>query len=147
MSRRPVRFECEDDRLFATLDTADGEVGLLIVSGGNEIRSGAWSGQAQLAAQLGQPPLALGRDVARGDHNCICPLQPLIRDLSHLHRLQFHPKRSAGPRKALAKKTPAAVVRAEGFEPPRLAPPEPKSGVSANSTTPASHRPGGPPQP
>jgi hypothetical protein len=32
-------------------------------------------------------------------------------------------------------------VRAEGFEPPRLAPPEPKSGVSANSTTPAEHPP------
>ena len=31
-------------------------------------------------------------------------------------------------------------MRAEGLEPPRLAPPEPKSGVSANSTTPA---PGG----
>src|SRR5580700_8050473 len=29
------------------------------------------------------------------------------------------------------------LVRAEGLEPPRLAPPEPKSGVSANSTTPA----------
>ncbi len=30
-------------------------------------------------------------------------------------------------------------MRAEGLEPPRLAPPEPKSGVSANSTTPAWH--------
>jgi hypothetical protein len=29
------------------------------------------------------------------------------------------------------------MVRAEGLEPPRLAPPEPKSGVSANFTTPA----------
>ena len=29
------------------------------------------------------------------------------------------------------------VVRAEGLEPPRLAPPEPKSGVSTNFTTPA----------
>src|SRR4051812_45288690 len=29
------------------------------------------------------------------------------------------------------------VVRAKGLEPPRLAPPEPKSGVSTNSTTPA----------
>src|SRR5271154_6842627 len=33
----------------------------------------------------------------------------------------------------------APLVRTEGFEPPRLAPPEPKSGVSANSTTPAEH--------
>ncbi len=30
-----------------------------------------------------------------------------------------------------------AVVRAEGLEPPRPKPPEPKSGVSTNSTTPA----------
>ena len=29
------------------------------------------------------------------------------------------------------------MVRLEGLEPPRLAPPEPKSGVSTNSTTPA----------
>ena len=31
-----------------------------------------------------------------------------------------------------------ALVRAEGLEPPRPRPPEPKSGVSTNSTTPAS---------
>ena len=30
------------------------------------------------------------------------------------------------------------MVRVEGLEPPRLAAPEPKSGVSANSTIPAS---------
>ena len=29
------------------------------------------------------------------------------------------------------------VVRAKGLEPPRLSPPDPKSGVSTNSTTPA----------
>ena len=29
------------------------------------------------------------------------------------------------------------LVRAKGLEPPRLAPPDPKSGVSTNSTTPA----------
>src|SRR5262245_41396902 len=34
-----------------------------------------------------------------------------------------------------------AVVRAEGLEPPRLASPEPKSGASASSATPA-RRPG-----
>ena len=30
------------------------------------------------------------------------------------------------------------IMRAEGLEPPRLAPPAPKAGVSTNSTTPAS---------
>jgi site-specific DNA recombinase len=34
-----------------------------------------------------------------------------------------------------------AMVRAEGLEPPRLAPPAPKAGVSTNSTTPASEPP------
>jgi hypothetical protein len=29
------------------------------------------------------------------------------------------------------------MVRVKGLEPPRLSPPEPKSGVSTNSTTPA----------
>ena len=29
------------------------------------------------------------------------------------------------------------LVRVKGLEPPRLSPPEPKSGVSTNSTTPA----------
>src|SRR5579862_8363235 len=32
------------------------------------------------------------------------------------------------------------LVRAKGLEPPRLAPPEPKSGVSTNSTTPATRQ-------
>ena len=31
----------------------------------------------------------------------------------------------------------AIVMRAEGLEPPRLAPPAPKAGVSTNFTTPA----------
>ena len=33
------------------------------------------------------------------------------------------------------------MVRAEGLEPPRLSSPEPKPGVSANSTTPAIFNP------
>lgn len=47
-----MTFECAGATLFGTLDTAQGPCGLLIVSGGNEIRSGAWSGQAQLAARV-----------------------------------------------------------------------------------------------
>ena len=45
-------FACEGSTLAATLDEAGGGTGLLIVWGGNELRSGAWSGQAQLAARI-----------------------------------------------------------------------------------------------
>ncbi len=56
--RRMSDFECGGDRLVGTLDDAEGKAGLLIVSGGNEIRSGAYAGQAAMAqhfAALGYP--------------------------------------------------------------------------------------------
>ncbi|SMC86228.1 hydrolase 1, exosortase A system-associated [Novosphingobium sp. B1] len=54
MTRQHVTFPCEGETLVGTIDreTATHATGLLIVSGGNELRSGAWSGQAQLAARL-----------------------------------------------------------------------------------------------
>ena len=52
MTRRHLNFLCEGDRLAATLDEGAKETGLLLVTGGNEIRSGAFSGQAVLAASL-----------------------------------------------------------------------------------------------
>ncbi|EJL35363.1 hypothetical protein PMI02_00195, partial [Novosphingobium sp. AP12] len=52
MTRRHFAFMCEGDRLVATLDTAPGRTALLLVSGGNEVRSGAWSGQARFAARI-----------------------------------------------------------------------------------------------
>jgi exosortase A-associated hydrolase 1 len=52
MSRSFLTFACESSKLAATLDSAPGTHGLLIVSGGNELRAGAWAGQAQLAAQI-----------------------------------------------------------------------------------------------
>ena len=61
--RKPLEFTCEGDTLLATLDTAPGETGLLIVSGGNEIRAGAWAGQALLAARVA----AAGHPVFRYD--------------------------------------------------------------------------------
>ena len=61
--RKPLEFICEGDTLFATLDAAPGESGLLIVSGGNEIRAGAWAGQALLAARVA----AAGHPVFRYD--------------------------------------------------------------------------------
>ena len=50
--RRALSFECEGATLVATLDEADGPSGLLIASGGNEIRSGAHRGMAKLAADI-----------------------------------------------------------------------------------------------
>ena len=52
MTRRHSGFDCEGAQLVGTLDAAAGTTGLLIVSGGNELRSGAWAGQAQLAARV-----------------------------------------------------------------------------------------------
>ena len=61
--RASLEFPCQTETLFATLDAAPGETGLLIVSGGNEIRTGAWAGQAQLAARVA----AASQPVFRGD--------------------------------------------------------------------------------
>ncbi|MFT4056996.1 MAG: hydrolase 1, exosortase A system-associated [Novosphingobium sp.] len=64
MTRRHVAFDCADERLAATLDDAPGTCALLIVSGGNEVRAGAWNGQARIAAQVaaqGYPVLRFDR--------------------------------------------------------------------------------------
>ena len=56
--RRMIDFKCGGDRLIGSIDEAEGTTGLLIVSGGNEIRSGAYAGQAAMAlhfARLGHP--------------------------------------------------------------------------------------------
>lgn len=50
--RRVLNFTCEGAALLASLDMAQGRAGLLIVSGGNEIRSGAHRGMAELAATM-----------------------------------------------------------------------------------------------
>ena len=61
--RRCLSFACEGEMLTATLDDAPGHTGLLLVTGGNEIRAGAFSGQAQLAARIA----AAGHPVLRFD--------------------------------------------------------------------------------
>jgi exosortase A-associated hydrolase 1 len=52
--RRILSFDCEGATLAATLDEGPGESGLLIVSGGNEIRIGAHRGMAMLAAEIAE---------------------------------------------------------------------------------------------
>lgn len=64
MTRRFITFACEGAELVGSLDEAAGTTGLLIVSGGNELRSGAWNGQARLAARIaakGHPVLRFDR--------------------------------------------------------------------------------------
>lgn len=65
--RRMIGFDCEGARLAGTLDEGDKATGLLIVSGGNEIRSGAHAGQAAMAAHFA----ALGYPVLRYDRRGI----------------------------------------------------------------------------
>lgn len=70
--RRHLSFACEGAALAATLDegsgdAAPGTTGLLIVSGGNEIRSGAHRGMADLARRVA----AAGHPVFRFDRRGI----------------------------------------------------------------------------
>ncbi|NMN03656.1 MULTISPECIES: hydrolase 1, exosortase A system-associated [unclassified Novosphingobium] len=68
MNRHVIAFACQGSQLFGTLDmgTASGAVGVLIVSGGNEIRSGAWGGQSTLSARLAREGVPTFRFDRRG---------------------------------------------------------------------------------
>ena len=63
MSRRYFAFDCAGSGLAATLDEGSSATGLLIVTGGNETRAGAFSSQARLAADVA----AAGHPVMRFD--------------------------------------------------------------------------------
>ncbi|OQW73821.1 MAG: hydrolase 1, exosortase A system-associated [Proteobacteria bacterium ST_bin13] len=65
--RKLITFPCAAETLAGSLDEAPGTTGLLIVSGGNEIRCGAHRGMALLAAELA----ALGTPVFRFDRRGI----------------------------------------------------------------------------
>jgi len=66
--RQHLTFPCGPDTLVGTLDrdAAIGAAGLLIVSGGREIRSGSWGGQAQMAARLAAAGVPVFRYDRRG---------------------------------------------------------------------------------
>ena len=49
MTRRHLTFAGDGSLLAGTLDMANGTTGLLIVTGGNELRAGPWGSQAQMA--------------------------------------------------------------------------------------------------
>lgn len=66
MSRRHLVFPCEGATLVGTLDEGTAEAGLLLVTGGNEVRSGAWAGQAQFAARIAREGFPVFRFDRRG---------------------------------------------------------------------------------
>jgi exosortase A-associated hydrolase 1 len=70
MSRQHYIFKVGGDRCVATLDSpatgASGKTGLFIVSGGNEIRSGAHGGQAAMAAYFAAKGFPIWRYDRRG---------------------------------------------------------------------------------
>lgn len=66
MIRRHLTFACEGSTLVGTIDPAASTTGLLLVSGGNELRSGAWAGQAQFAARIAAQGFPVFRFDRRG---------------------------------------------------------------------------------
>ena len=66
MSRLHLTFACANTTLAGTLDTACGANGLLLVTGGNEVRSGAFAGQAALAARISAAGFPVFRFDRRG---------------------------------------------------------------------------------
>lgn len=61
-----IAFPCAGDTLFGSLDEVEGRTGLLIVSGGNEIRIGAHRGMALLAQRLAASGIPVFRFDRRG---------------------------------------------------------------------------------
>ncbi|MEH6662787.1 MAG: hydrolase 1, exosortase A system-associated [Parasphingorhabdus sp.] len=66
MTRSFHQIACESDSLAATLDAGTSTTALLIVSGGNEIRSGAHSGMAALALRISKQGFPVLRYDRRG---------------------------------------------------------------------------------
>lgn len=66
MTRSFHQFACEDALLSGTLDEGAGSTGLLIVSGGNEIKAGAHAGMAKLAQKVAAQGFPVFRYDRRG---------------------------------------------------------------------------------
>jgi exosortase A-associated hydrolase 1 len=64
--RSLIEFPCAGETLFGTVDKAPGSTGLLIVSGGNEIRIGAHRGMALLAQRIAEAGYPVFRFDRRG---------------------------------------------------------------------------------
>ncbi|MFM5954636.1 MAG: hydrolase 1, exosortase A system-associated [Novosphingobium sp.] len=66
MNRRHFLFSCEASTLAGSIDQADAAAGLLVVSGGNEVRSGPWGSQALLADRIAAAGFPVMRFDRRG---------------------------------------------------------------------------------
>lgn len=66
MNRRHFTFSCEGAELVGSLDMASASTGLLVVSGGNEVRAGPWSSQALLADRIAAAGFPVMRFDRRG---------------------------------------------------------------------------------
>ena len=66
MKRRHLSFECDGDTLVGSLDAADALVGLLIVTGGNELRCGPFGSHADIADKIATAGFPVMRFDRRG---------------------------------------------------------------------------------
>ena len=66
MTRQHLTFDCAGSLLLGSLDKGEQTAGLLLVTGGNEIRSGAFSGQADFATQIASNGFCVFRFDRRG---------------------------------------------------------------------------------
>lgn len=64
--RRHIAFECNGETLVGTIDPADATAGLLIVTGGNELRCGPYGSHAELAAKVAAAGFPVMRFDRRG---------------------------------------------------------------------------------
>jgi exosortase A-associated hydrolase 1 len=64
--RRHIAFTCNSDTLIGTVDSADATTGLLIVTGGNELRCGPYGSHAELAAKISAAGFPVMRFDRRG---------------------------------------------------------------------------------
>ena len=121
--RRLIGFACEGETLAATLDEAPGTTGLLIVSGGNEIRSGAHRGMAMLAQRLaatGTPVFRYDRrgiGDSTGDNGGFLSAEPdLIAAAAAFRNAAPHVTRLIGFGNCDAASTLALFGRSAGFD-------------------------------
>lgn len=121
--RKLIAFACEGETLAATLDEAAGTTGLLIVSGGNEIRSGAHRGMALLAQRLaatGTPVFRYDRRGAgdsTGDNDGFLSAQPdLIAAAAAFRQAAPHVTRLIGFGNCDAASTLALFGRSAGID-------------------------------